>query len=114
LGNCLKCSAWYGRPRRRTPPNHSFDAFGSSKDTAVTEQTLYFATGRISNWWLSSRSSIEIPAVGHITGKNIDGAAYAIGFRNRLLVIRLSVLAEPCQVLFLLCILFFNARGLCP
>src|SRR5260370_14698179 len=45
-------------------------------------------------------------------GKNANEGAYAIGFRNRLLAIPLSVLAEPCQVLFLLCILSFDAGSL--
>jgi hypothetical protein len=57
---------------------------------------------------------MEIPAVRHITGKNADEAVYATDFRNRLLAIRLSVLAEPCQVLFLFCILFFDVRSLRP
>ena len=36
----------------------------------------------------------------------------AIGFRNRLLGNRLSVLAEACQVIFLLRIWFFDGRSL--
>src|SRR5258708_35141368 len=61
-----------GRPRRRTPPNHSFDAFGSSKDTAVTEQTLLLHPDRISNRCSPCRRSIEIPAERHAAGKKAD------------------------------------------
>jgi hypothetical protein len=47
-----------------------------------------------------------------VPAKNADKAVYAIGFRNRLLGTRLSVLAEACQVLFLIAILFFDGRSL--
>jgi hypothetical protein len=43
-----------------------------------------------------------------------DEEVRAIGFRNRLLCTRLSALAEACQVLFLIAILFFDGRDLRP
>ncbi len=55
---------------------------------------------------------MEIPAV--TSPANAYAVVYAIGFRNRLLAIPLSVLAEPCQVLFLFYNLFFDARSLRP
>jgi len=71
------------------------------KKAPTTKQTRYFAGERISNSGSPSKRTIEIPAVRHITGKNADAVVHAIGFRNRLPVTPLSVLAEPCQVLFL-------------
>src|SRR5260370_29299567 len=68
----------------------------------------------MSNSCSSSKRTIEIPAVRRITGKVADEGLYAIGFRNRLLAIPLSVPAEACQVLFLFRILFFDARSLPP
>ena len=68
----------------------------------------------MSNSCSSSKRTIEIPAVRRITGKVADEGLYAIGFRNRLLAIPLSVPAEACQVLFLFRILFFDARSLRP
>jgi hypothetical protein len=80
----------------------------------INEQTLDFAGDEISNSSLPPGEPLKIPAARHSTSKNADEAVHAIGFRNRLLAIRLSVLAEPCQVLFLFCIFFFDARSLHP
>jgi hypothetical protein len=57
---------------------------------------------------------MEIAADRPLSGKKADGDVRAIGFRNRLLSTRLSALAEACQVLFLIAILFFDGRGLRP
>jgi len=46
----------------------SFDAFASSKDTAVTEQTLYFAGDQISISCPPSKRTLEIPAFSHFNG----------------------------------------------
>jgi hypothetical protein len=72
------------------------------------------STSGASNSCSLSKRTIEIPAVRHISRKNTDEVACAIGFRNRLLATRLSVLAEACQVLFLSAILFFDGRSLRP
>jgi hypothetical protein len=57
---------------------------------------------------------MEIAPERPVSRKKADEDVRAIGFRNRLLSNRLSVLAEACQVLFLIAILFFDGRGLRP
>jgi len=81
----------------------------SSPQTApITEQTLYFVGTESQRAVRDPDETVEILAVPDISGKKAAVGIRAIGFRNRLLRTRLSVLAEACQVLFLFAISLFD------